>query len=276
MNHLLVGGTHGNEWTGVYLLQDPDILDLTKKYSFKTLLANQRAFEERKRFVDKDLNRSFDLQSENTPEMHESKLAARILGEFKLDQFDFVIDLHSTTTNMGLTCILPERNTVLEKLLLYVQRQVKSLKIIYYGEAGDAYLTSKCKNGIVVEVGPVANNLIDPNVYLKTKELLSILMEAINDGKYSKISGQLEVYAWDQKVTYQKEDDLFLNMVHPDRQGKDFKPLQKGEPLMLGFDGEVELYMGEEEVFPIFINEAAYYNYGYSMVLTKKRIWDVD
>ncbi|BDA71659.1 hypothetical protein CAL7716_058250 [Calothrix sp. PCC 7716] len=66
---LIVGGTHGNEFTGAYLIkkfqQNPE---LVHRESFKTLtlFANKRAFTEVRRYIDRDLNHCFsrlDLQN---------------------------------------------------------------------------------------------------------------------------------------------------------------------------------------------------------------------
>ncbi|WP_309744318.1 succinylglutamate desuccinylase/aspartoacylase family protein, partial [Chamaesiphon sp. OTE_20_metabat_361] len=59
----IVGGTHGNELTGVYVVEKlarfPERL---AQYSFEvvTLLANPQAVAANRRYVDRDLNRSFD------------------------------------------------------------------------------------------------------------------------------------------------------------------------------------------------------------------------
>ena len=61
-NVAIVGGTHGNELTGPHLLrrweQFPE--EVTRS-SFMTrlFLGNPKAFEENRRFIDDDLNRSF-------------------------------------------------------------------------------------------------------------------------------------------------------------------------------------------------------------------------
>jgi aspartoacylase len=65
---LLVGGTHGNELIGVYLIKkferNPE---LVRRNSFETLtlLGNPRAIEANVRYIDKDLNRCFEVQELN-------------------------------------------------------------------------------------------------------------------------------------------------------------------------------------------------------------------
>ncbi|MDP8932677.1 MAG: succinylglutamate desuccinylase/aspartoacylase family protein, partial [Cyanobacteriota bacterium] len=45
-----------------------------------------------------------------------------------------------------------------------------------------------------------------------------------------------------------------------------------GDPMFLTFDGESVLYEGKSTVYPIFINEAAYYEKGIAMCFTQKQI----
>eukprot|EP00965_Chrysotila_dentata_P115941 3832515-Pleurochrysis_carterae.AAC.2 len=51
------------------------------------------------------------------------------------------------------------------------------------------------------------------------------------------------------------------SIVHPSLQDRDYEPLKKGDALFEHMDGTIERYDGSlgEVVYPIFINEAAYY-----------------
>lgn len=42
-------------------------------------------------------------------------------------------------------------------------------------------------------------------------------------------------------------------------QDKDFLPLRPGDPIFQTFSGEEILYQGHATIYPVFINEAAYY-----------------
>ncbi len=56
----IVGGTHGNELTGVYLIKKfAQFPELVHRQSFEclTLLANPQAVQENRRYIDRDLNR---------------------------------------------------------------------------------------------------------------------------------------------------------------------------------------------------------------------------
>lgn len=58
-------------------------------------------------------------------------------------------------------------------------------------------------------------------------------------------------------------------------QDRDFKPLQPGAPIFQMFSGEDVLYEGESTVYPMFINEAAYYEKGVAFFKTEKLTFSV-
>ena len=68
---------------------------------------------------------------------------------------------------------------------------------------------------------------------------------------------------------------------HP---GKDFLPIQNGDPIFLHFDGTVETLQidlpsalaKDEIMYPFFVNEAAYYEKGIAFMIAKKSIHNFD
>jgi aspartoacylase len=60
-------------------------------------------------------------------------------------------------------------------------------------------------------------------------------------------------------------------MIHPQLQFQDYQPLHPGDPMFLTFTGEIISYDGNAIVYPIFINEAAYYEKGIAMTFTSKQ-----
>jgi succinylglutamate desuccinylase len=118
----IVGATHGNETTSVYLAQHflahPRIV---RRASFETqvLLANPGSVAANARFVDVDLNRCFllnDLQRTDRDLSLEQGRAREIdalLGPKGSDspRTDFVFDLHNTTANTGVALMLAPDDT---------------------------------------------------------------------------------------------------------------------------------------------------------------------
>jgi len=124
----IVGGTHGNEFTGAYLIKKFETTpEIIKRPSFETLtlLANPQAFQAGKRYIDKDLNRCFTNQVlesslESVYEENRAKFINKLLGPKGNPQFDFILDLHSSTANMGLTIILLNNHPFNLKLAAYL------------------------------------------------------------------------------------------------------------------------------------------------------------
>jgi aspartoacylase len=48
--------------------------------------------------------------------------------------------------------------------------------------------------------------------------------------------------------------------------------LHPGDPIFLNFTGEEIFYQGNSTVYPIFINEAAYYEKGIAMHISQKEL----
>lgn len=96
MKILVVGGTHGDERTGV------DVVSLLKRnpvVDVDTLIANPRATKQCRRFVETDLNRSFGVQN---PRSYEEKLALRLAKILK--QYDLIVEFHNTVSRT--TCAI--------------------------------------------------------------------------------------------------------------------------------------------------------------------------
>jgi aspartoacylase len=73
-------------------------------------------------------------------------------------------------------------------------------------------------------------------------------------------------------VDYPKQQDgKIFAMVHPELQDKDYQALNPGDPMFITFDNKAIVYEGASTVWPIFINEAAYYEKGIAMCLTQRQ-----
>lgn len=97
-------------------------------------------------------------------------------------------------------------------------------------------------------------------------------LDAQNRGKPLPTPSHLTVYQAIGSVDYPRNSVGELQAaIHPQLQFKDYEPLHPGEPMFLTFTGESLPYQGESTVFPVFINEAAYYEKHIAMVLTQKQ-----
>lgn len=282
----IVGGTHGNEFTGAYLIQKFDQFpDLITRPSFETvtLLANPNAFAVGRRYVEKDLNRCFlkqDLQ-DSTLGSYEELLAKSIqdsLVSNRDKQADFILDLHSSTANMGLTIILVNSHPLNLKFAAYLSQinpLVRIYRCSYKSIEENPFVNSLCELGFAIEVGPIAQGVLKATLFQQTEELVHAVLdylEGFNRGEIPLTNETLILYDHLSIVEYPKKPDgTIFGMIHPELQDKDYQPLLPEDPMFLNFDNETIIYKGVSTVWPIFINEAAYYNQGIAMCFTQKQ-----
>jgi succinylglutamate desuccinylase len=256
---LIFGGTHGNEWTGIYAIkQEEKALNATfpeLKISF--IHANPEAFKINQRFKDEDLNRAFEFLDEKRKGYEHER--ARELKKLITEHPGFVLDLHTTTSNMGKTLILTRPDPVNFHIAQLVAKKVSGTKIILSPDPEQKYLVSQSSYGMMIEVGPVPQGVLSGMAYEDTLKLIKATLEALSDEK-SIPEGEVEVYQEIEDVYYPLDHHQELSAyIHPDFQGTDFKQvLGKYFPFrdFSGADIEKEV---AQPLYPIFINEAAYY-----------------
>lgn len=108
---------------------------------------------------------------------------------------------------------------------------------------------------------------------LNTADLVHACLDFIeewNSGINLALASRVLLYCFRRHVDYPRgSDNLPSAMVHPELQNRDSQALQPGEPVFLGFDGFVTLWEGDT-VWPVFIDEAAYYEKGIAFAATDK------
>ncbi|MDJ0801132.1 MAG: aspartoacylase [Calothrix sp. MO_167.B12] len=280
---LIVGGTHGNELTGIYLVNkfecEPQLIQ-RESFETCTLLANKKAYEIGKRYVDTDLNRCFQPSCLHNPKLssYEAQRAKVIYLDFGTGgrlQADLVVDLHSTTSNMGLTIILASKHPFNLQLAAYLSDVNPNVKVLYCAPKTpeNPYLDSICEFGCTIEVGAIAQGILDAHLFQQTEELVHAILDyvqAYNQGAPPQLKDTLTVYQSIGTIDYPRNETGEIQaMIHPRLQFRDYEALHPGEPMFLTFDGEEIVYEGEGIVYPIFINEAAYYEKGVAMSITR-------
>ncbi|MCC5647487.1 aspartoacylase [Nostoc sp. CHAB 5824] len=286
----IVGGSHGNELTGVHLVKKfQQYPNLINKSSFETLalLGNLKAIEEGKRYIDKDLNRCFTNQSLQNPQLSSyedtrAKAIQQILQPQNQPFVDVIVDLHSTTANMGLSLIFCDMHPFLLRLGAYLSSINPMIKVFINQQSREGgFLRSLCELGFVIEVGAVPQNILNAELFQKTEQLIYAVLdyfEGYNQGKIPQTNSELTLYKYIKTIDYPRSDAYgglrlcgeIQAMIHPQLQFKDYEPLNPGDPMFMTFEGKDIFYEGESTVYPIFINEAAYYEKGIAMYLTQK------
>ncbi|MEH2196203.1 MAG: aspartoacylase [Nostoc sp.] len=280
----IVGGNHGNELTGVHLVkrfqQYPSLIN---RSSFETLalLGNLKAIEEGKRYIDKDLNRCFTNQSlQNIQLSSYEDTRARAIQQILQPQnqpfVDVIVDLHSTTANMGLSLIFCDMHPFLLRLGAYLTSINSMVKVFVNPQSKEGgFLRSLCKLGFVIEVGAVAQNILNAELFQKTEQLIYVILDyfdGCNQGNIPQTNSKLTLYQYIETVDYPRSDCKKIQaMIHPQLQFRDYEPLNPGDPIFMTFEGKDIFYKGASTVYPIFINEAAYYEKGIAMYLTQKQ-----
>ncbi|MBD2139067.1 aspartoacylase [Anabaena sp. FACHB-1237] len=287
---LIVGGTHGNEFTGVYLIKKfEQFPQLINRSSFETLtlLANPQAFTAVRRYIDKDLNRCFlaenleDLTLSSYEDLR-AKEINNLFGQNGKTPVDLIVDLHSTTANMGITIIVDNDQQLSLQLAAYLNHINPSVKVCSHGNSGQGrnFLMSVSRFGIGIEVGSVPQGVLNAEFLLKTEAMINAILDYVqmyNQGEVPYFSNNLICYEYIEKIDYPRNEQGEIQaMIHPHLQFKDYEVLHPGDPMFLTFDGQTITYEGNSTVYPIFINEAAYYEKGTAMCFTEKRMITVE
>lgn len=286
----IVGGTHGNELLGVYLVKKwQDFPELLHRESLEcvTLISNPAAVAINQRYVDRDLNRCFtakDLADKNlnSYEDRRAKEIATQLGPKAQPLADVILDLHTTTSNMGISLLPSSKHPFNLRLAAYLHSLYPDIRICFGLQHGqDApMLRSLSPLGYTIEVGPIAQGVLNADLFQQTELLVNEILnyvDAMNRGNPLPVPSTVTVYQAIANVDYPRNSLGELHgMVHPQLQFKDYEPLHPGQPMFLSFTGEEILYSGETVVYPVFINEAAYYEKQIAIVLTEKQQVDLE
>lgn len=253
MKIAVVGGTHGNEFTGVEVCKALEKSQQSYKNEYRTFIANPMAHLKKIRYVDSDLNRAYSKTS--TPLGNEKErsdfLKAEIMGKF-----DFLIDLHTTTSNMGSTLILTDTNPKSLNAACFIKKNFPHYKLIFAASGDDPYYTTNLtKAGLTVEVGPIANNIVKASLVLDNLEIVSALLDYDFQTEFD--YADFEVFSEIDKICYPEKEGYYI---HPDLEGKDFQALKTGDPIFIDAKKNTIKfeYAGHDLVYPMFINEAAY------------------
>jgi succinylglutamate desuccinylase len=281
----IVGGTHGNELTGIYLVkkfeQFPELLQRNTLECI-TILANPRAIEANRRYIDLDLNRCFNTGDLANPalnsyeDLRAQEIAAQ-LGPKEQPQVDLIIDLHSTTANMGLTILPSSKHPFNLRLAAYLGELDPAVRVSCGLQCGQdsPMVRSLSPLGCTIEVGAIAQSVLRADLFHQTEMLVHAILnyvDAFNQGQPLPAPATLMLYQAISNVDYPRNAAGDIQAaVHPQLQFQDYAPLSPGQPMFLNWWGETITYQQEQVVYPIFINEAAYYEKKIAMVLTEQQ-----
>ncbi|MEB3266502.1 MAG: aspartoacylase [Cyanobacteriota bacterium] len=284
---LVVGGTHGNERNGPWLLEAwrRGTCQLAcHGLAVRAVIGNPAALAANRRYLDRDLNRSFSpvCLADGSAGDREIVRARELLARHGVDGVEpalVVIDLHSTTAAMGNGLVVYGRRPADLALAAALQHR---LGLPVYGHEGDpaqtGYLCERWPCGLVIEVGPVGQGLLDATIVRQTRlaleEALAVLAMAAR-GEVD-LPPRLVVHLHGRTIDRPRHGDGSpAGVIHPQRHGRDWRPIERGDPLFLTADGATLTHDGAT-AWPVFINEAAYEEKGIALALTQRQVLAVE
>ncbi len=282
---LLVAGTHGNEINAPWLFQhwneNSDFLSI-KGVNVITVIGNPAALNQGRRYIDRDLNRSFSPELLTSLEVVDQDVQrARemidLFGENGVKPCNIAIDFHSTTAAMGTCLVVYGRRKADLALAALIQH---NLGLPIYLHEGDkkqtGFLVEAWPCGLVVEIGPVPQGLLDSKIINQTRIAVEVVLDQISKVKTNKavFPDQIFVHRHLRSLDFPRNSDGVPDaVIHPNLQGKDWRPIKEGTPLFLKFDGTAVHFDLNESLVPVFINEAAYSEKNIAMSLTISEKW---
>ena len=287
---LIVGGTHGNECNGPWLVQHwgPEPSQLQRQgLCVRTAIGNPEALQANRRYIDNDLNRSFIpalLDDPSTPCL-EGQRAQQLLASHGPDGITpatVLIDLHSTTSAMGSCLVLYDRRPA--DLALAAGCQERLGLPIYLHESDRAqtgFMAQAWPCGLALEVGPVPQGVLSPRICRQSELGLEALLDVLEQAAAGRLMLRraLKIHRHLGSLDFPRHSDGEPSAcLHPQRLLGDWKLLAAGEPLFLQPDGTAIPFAGDPSgpVHTVFSHEAAYQEKGIATSLTRREHWPID
>ncbi len=284
---LLVAGTHGNEINGIFLFdQWEKSPSLINTHGIKTckVIGNPEAQKAGKRYIHQDLNRSF--QEESSSSINSSNLEVSranelvsLYGEAGENPCQIALDFHTTTASMGSCLVIYGRRNADLALASLIQNKLGLP--IYLHESDQkqtGFLVESWPCGLVVEIGPIGQGLLNSRIISQTKLILETLMEQIHQVKKLNLffPDKLIIHRHIKSIDFPRDKEGNIDgYVHFLRQSKDWQKLNKNDELFFKLNGETICLEEEEPYIPVFINEAAYVEKNIAMSFTKRELWNL-
>ena len=284
---LVVAGTHGNEVNAPWLLQqwqsNPGLIDAAG-LSVQRVIGNPEALRRRCRYVDRDLNRCFlPEQLERDASGLEFQRAGDLLrlhGANGEHPCAVAIDLHSTTAAMGNSLVVYGRRPADLALAALVQG---ALGLPIYLHEADAqqtgFLVESWPCGLVIEVGPVPQGLLNARVVEQTRLGLETCLRALDQARQglARLPDALVVHRHvGSRDLPKSENGEPQALVHPELQGRDWQNIASTQPMFRAADGIDRGETWVEGEIPVFVNEAAYAEKSIAFSFTRREVWPVE
>ena len=139
------------------------------------------------------------------------------------------------------------------------------------------FLVESWPCGLVIEIGPIGQGLLNSRIISQTKLILETLMEQIHQIKNLNFyfPDKLIIHRHIKSIDFPRDEKGNIDgYVHALRQSKDWQELKKNDELFFKLNRETIRFEENEPFVPVFINEAAYVEKNIAMSFTKRELWD--
>ena len=247
------------------------------------VIGNPEALRRRCRYVDRDLNRCFlpEQLEQGAPglEFQRAGELLRLHGPTGEQPCAVAIDLHSTTAAMGNSLVVYGRRPADLALAALVQG---ALGLPIYLHEADAqqtgFLVESWPCGLVIEVGPVPQGLLNARVVEQTRLGLETCLRALDQVHQglARLPDALVVHRHLGSLDLPKaENGEPQALVHPELQGRDWQDISSTQAMFRAADGTDRGEAWVEGEIPVFVNEAAYAEKSIAFSLTRREVWPV-
>lgn len=207
----IVGCVHGDEKYSLRVFKSLKSLSLLQG-EVDFFIGNFEAFKVNKRYVDEDLNRSFNKELNS----YESQLSKKIIEE--LSSYDYIIDLHSTTAKTNPFMII----TNIENKNF--AKKIRINKVVFIEDEKKTALISNFKNAFSLEI---SDKSYKSSIKNSRKYIVNFLKNEgfIENKTVSKEFKYNNIY----KVIEKSENCLNKNFKRINREGKTRYQILNGE-----------------------------------------------
>jgi succinylglutamate desuccinylase len=213
-NVLIIGSQHGNELLGEALFEyvTQHRSELLSHITY--MIGNIKAKKANVRYIDSDLNRSYNGKRTG----YEERRASRIMSYIHKHAFDLVLDMHTTTCEQPPCLIIPSINTTIVSFL----RACSIKKVVHMNhDIVKTSLIGVCPQAVSIEVNKRALD----NMLLE--ELCNDLSRYIHDERSESLKTVYQIGDLLKKTELSESEAATLKNFHKSSYG--FYPVLVGE-----------------------------------------------
>lgn len=240
---LVVAGTHGNERNAPWLLEHwrrhPEALR-RHGLDLELVIGNPAAHARNRRYLERDLNRCFAVElladsSQDAADLQRARELVASHGPEAEAPCLVALDLHSTTSAMGNALVIYGRRPADLALAAGIQGLLGLPIYLHEADAAQTgFLVERWPCGLVIEVGPVPQGVIQAQICRQTQlgveAALAVLAAAQCGGL--RLPAELMVHRHLGSLDLPRyPDGTPRACLHPTLQHRDWQPLHPGDPV---------------------------------------------